>query len=167
MTPRLRVSPALALTLFVASAVLAGWSLRRALQTDTASAPAPVSPIPGSAAVDPPAPLATGRLAAAVGKDPFHPERRRPALRFRFPGEGLPSAATEAAPAAAFKLIGTATMPEGRSFAMCQWGAEPPKLVRIGESVGDLTLKKVEPGRAVFLTAGGKRLEVQVPKAGS
>jgi hypothetical protein len=107
-------------------------------------------------------------LAAAVGKDPFHPERRRPSLRFRFPGEGSPSPATDSAPAATvFKLIGTAIMPEGRGFAMCQWGAEPPKLVRIGETVGTLTLKKVEPGRAVFLTTGGKRFEVQVPKAGS
>jgi hypothetical protein len=50
---------------------------------------------------------------------------------------------------------------------MCQVGAEPPKLVRIGERVGQLTLKGIEPGRAVFLTAGGKRYEVQVPKAGS
>ena len=46
-------------------------------------------------------------------------------------------------------------------------GAEPPKLVRIGERVGQLTLKGIEPGRAVFLTAAGKRYEVQVPKAGS
>jgi hypothetical protein len=168
MNRRLRVSPSVALTLFIASAVLVGWSLQRALLTDALPGPARVSPIPGSTTVDPPVPLATATLAAAVGKDPFHPERRRPSLRFRFPGEGSPSTATEATPAtAAFKLIGTATMPEGRSFAMCQWGAEPPKLVRIGESVGNLTLKKVEPGRAVFLTAGGKRFEVQVPKAGS
>jgi hypothetical protein len=168
MTRRLGVSPTVALALLVASVVLAGWSFRRALLTDTLPAPARVSPAASTATADPPVPLATAQLAAAVGKDPFHPERRRPSLRFRFPGEGSPAAAAAAAPAAAaFKLIGTATMAEGRSFAMCQWGTEPPKLVRIGESVGDLTLKKVEPGRAVFLTAGGKRFEVQVPKAGS
>lgn len=58
-------------------------------------------------------------------------------------------------------------MPEGRGFAMCQWGADPPRLVRIGESVGGLTLKGIQPGRAIFLTGGGKRYEVQVPKAGT
>jgi hypothetical protein len=163
-----RVHPGLALAALLGSAGLAGWSLERALVLDSLPAiPAPV-PLRTTLAAEPPSPLATARLAEAVGKDPFHPERRRPSIRFRFPGEGSPASDTAKGPTPdSFKLIGTALMPEGKGFAMCQVGAEQPKLVRIGERLGDLTLKVIAPGRAVFVNPGGKRLELQVPKAGS
>ncbi len=165
MTPR--VPPAAALAAFMMSAGLALWSLGRAVDLDRLSSVASAASIPRLSGAGHRQPLASAELDKAVGKDPFHPERRRPAIRFQLPGEGPPASGEAAAEPTPFKLIGTATMPEGRGFAMCQWGADPPKLVRIGESVGDLTLKAVEPGRAVFRTSGGKRYEVQVPKAGS
>jgi len=163
-----RVYPGLALAALLACAGLTGWSLERALVLDPLPAIPATMPFRSMLAAESRSPLATARLARAVGKDPFHPERRRPTLRFRFPGEGSAASATVDAPSSgSLKLIGTAIMPEGKGFAMCQVGAEPPKLVRIGERVGQLTLKGIEPGRAVFLTAAGKRYEVQVPKAGS
>ena len=116
----------------------------------------------------PNASTAATRLAAAVDQDPFHVERRRPAVRFRLPGEAL---AQDSVPAAAagtpFLLIGTAVLAEGRGFAMCQWGSEPPRLVRVGERVGDLTLRVVARGRATFTDGNGRRMEVRVPKAGT
>jgi hypothetical protein len=165
MTPR--VPPSVALAALVTSAGLALWSLGKAVDLDQLSSVAAAASVPEPAGAGHRLPLASAELEKAVGKDPFHPERRRPAVRFQLPGEEPPDSGKAGATPAAFKLIGTATMSEGRGFAMCQWGADPPKLVRIGESVGDLTLKAVQPGRAVFLTTGGKRYEVQVPKAGS
>jgi hypothetical protein len=163
-----RVHPGLAVAALLASTGVAAWSLQRALVVNQLSVIPAAVPFQNAFAREPRSTLAIARLAGAVGKDPFHPERRRPTLRFRFPGEGAPASATTDAPSSgSLKLIGTAIMPEGKGFAMCQVGAEPPKLVRIGERVGQLTLKGIEPGRAVFLTAAGKRYEVQVPKAGS
>jgi hypothetical protein len=105
---------------------------------------------------------------AAVEADPFNPARRRPAVAFRLPGEGIPEPQTPATTeAGSLALIGTAVLPEGRSFAMCRVGTEAPRVVRVGEQVGGFTLKTVSQGRAVFLTAQGTTLEVGVPKAGS
>jgi hypothetical protein len=165
MTPQARVSPALALAVFLASLGGAAWSFRRAVLTDPLPSAAVVGPWSAAATAGIRVPVTATKLADAVGKDPFHPERRRPSQRFQLPGEAAP--AVSAASSELFKLIGTATMAEGKGFAMCQLGAEPPKLVRIGESIGDLTLKNVQPGRAVFVRSDGKRYEARVPKAGS
>ena len=160
------LSPALALAVFLSSLGGAAWSFRRAVLTDSLPTAAAVAPRSTAVAVGTRVPVTATKLAAAVGKDPFHPERRRPSQRFRLPGEGSTAGNDTTQTAGVFKLIGTATMAEG-GFAMCQLGAEPPKLVRIGERIGDLTLKNVQPGRALFLTSGGKRYEARVPKAGS
>ena len=162
-----RVHPGFALATLLVCAALAGWSLQRALVLEQLPALIAMAPVPSTLDAEPRLPLASARMAQAVGKDPFHPERRRPTLRFRFPGEASAVPAAGAPSSGPFKLIGTAVMSSGKSFAMCQVGAEPPKLVRIGEQFGELTLKGVAPGRAVFLTAAGKRYEVLVPKAGS
>jgi hypothetical protein len=165
MTVLPRVSPALALTVFLSSLGGAAWSFRRALLTDPLPSAGAVTLGANAATPDIRVPVTATKLAAAIGKDPFHPERRRPAQRFRLPGEAAPGA--DVVSSEPFKLIGTAAMAEGKGFAMCQLGAEPPKLVRIGESIGGLTLKSVQPGRASFVRSDGKRYEARVPKAGS
>jgi hypothetical protein len=50
---------------------------------------------------------------------------------------------------------------------MCQRGADAPKLVRVGETYGDLMLRSVQPGRAVFRAKDGATLELRVSKAGA
>lgn len=161
--------PWIALVAVLASGGIAGYAFWRAIvlePLDTAAEglgmvtiPAPVVP----AEADPDA------LQAAVDLDPFHPERRRPPERFRLPDDPVPepSQALAARDPEAVRLIGTVVMPEGRSFAMCQFSGEPPKLVRLGETVGDLTLRAVDQGLAVFVTAGGATVEARVPKAGT
>jgi hypothetical protein len=163
----IRISPAFAALVLLGSAGIAAQTVRHALSPAVAPAASQSGSFPSTPKVSGPPAMTPAKLLAAVGKDPFHPERRRPAMRFRLPGEGLPNAPDSAATPRPFKLIGTAAMAEGSGFAMCQLGEDAPKLVRIGESFGGLTLKRVLPGSAVFLTAAGKRYEVQVPKAGS
>jgi hypothetical protein len=98
--------------------------------------------------------------AAAVRHDPFRPERRPPSERFRLPGEGEPKSG-DTAPTPAIRLIGTAVIGDG-GFAMCQRASEAPKLVRVGEKFGELTLRSVQQGRAVFRAADGTSVEVRV-----
>jgi|HigsolmetaAR202D_1030399.scaffolds.fasta_scaffold04971_6 hypothetical protein len=108
-------------------------------------------------------------LRAAVEADPFHPERRRPTVPFRFPGEEEREATTvaAAAPAGPVRVVGTAVLPDGKSFALCEWPGRAPRLVRVGETVEGLTLKRVEIGRAVFVSRTGETVVVDVPKAGT
>jgi hypothetical protein len=105
------------------------------------------------------------RMAAAVDKDPFHPERRRPDQPFRLPDEGAPP---PGAPAEIVgpRLIGTGVAPGG-GFAICQLPGGPARLIHVGEKLGNLTLHSVEPGRATFTTASGDSVVVRVPRTGS
>jgi hypothetical protein len=104
--------------------------------------------------------------AAAVEHDPFRPERRRPAERFRLPGERGPNTAAAPSSLPPIRLIGTAVIGDG-GFAMCQRASDAPKLVRVGEKFGDLTLRSVRQGRAVFRAADGTSVEVRVIPAAS
>lgn len=156
----------LALTGVAASAGLVCWSASRAIHLEPLPSASLVSaerPLP---AFTHPADARSDLLRAAVDLDPFNQERRRPAIAFRLPGEGVADSAVVHPPGATLTLIGTAVIPGG-GFAMCQWAGESPKLVRLGERVGTYTLKTLEQGKATFLTSSGTTLEVRVPKAGS
>jgi hypothetical protein len=168
-TGRPWLSPRAALAVFVGCGALAFWTLRRALELDAAAATRSVRSRGALVRPAPTAGVSASRLTAAVAKDPFHVARRRPAVRFRLPGEALPSDSTAATTETAgqVQLIGTAMLPHGHGFAMCQWGAEPARLVRVGERVGDLTLRFVGRGRATFVNRQGRSMEVRVPKAGT
>jgi hypothetical protein len=114
--------------------------------------------------------LATDQVLAAVEKDPFRADRRRPATAFRLQTESgatharaVPAAAVTAT---AVRVIGTAVLPQGGGFAICQRTGGSPTLVRLGGTLGDLTLKAVEPGAATFLTAAGATLVVRVAQSG-
>ena len=107
-------------------------------------------------------------LLIAVGKDPFHPERRRPGRRFQLPADQAALAARrleDQTTAASLRLVGTAVNGDGGGFAMCAWQGGTPRIVRVGERVSGWTLVKVTPGAAEFTTPGG-RVVVRVPKAG-
>lgn len=97
--------------------------------------------------------------------DPFSPDRRAPATRFRFPGEPAPN--ERSVTVAALKLIGVALIADGRSFALVQAGSDAPRLVRVGEQVGGYTLRRVDRDRAVFAGPDGKSQEYRVTKAGT
>jgi hypothetical protein len=161
----------LAFAAFSSSAALLGWMLWHAVQPDQVAPPAPVA---RSVQVGQDAPAARGysleRLLAAVAKDLFHPERRRPGARFRLPADLAAAAAhrQEAeAPERSLRVIGTAVAPDGGGFAMCAWAGGSPRIVRVGERVGAWVLRRVSPGAAEFTTSAGQTIVVRIPKAGS
>jgi hypothetical protein len=155
----------------LASAGMLARELRRALVAE----PAPIGVVP----LDPPAiaPFeprpAPGRAAAlaAVEVDPFRPDRSRPAERFRLPGDVLAAAEPEAPepvrPAPAVRLIGTVMLPDGGALAMAQLGEDSPRVVRVGEKIGEYVLRTVQRGGATFVSAAGERVELVVPRPGS
>ena len=110
-------------------------------------------------------PALASELDRAIDLDPFHPERRRPQIRYELPGSA-PLETPQVTPAESVELIGTVVAASGRSFAMCQTSAGP-QLVRIGEKIAGFTLKSVEQGSAVFVSPDGKVINVRVKKTGS
>ena len=109
------------------------------------------------------APHSAQRLLSAVEQDPFQPARRRPAQRFRMPGDAPVAVQT---PVSDVRVVGTAVGPDG-GFAMCSWAGGAPRIVRVGQRVGDWTLSKVTPGAAEFTAATGSTMVVRIAKAGT
>ena len=91
--------------------------------------------------------------------DPFRPGRRLPnelrRLAAARPDTILPAASV------AIRLLGTVVRPTG-SFAVCQLPPDIPRIVHLGERVGEMTLITLEQGRAVFQTPKGARLELSL-----
>ena len=113
-------------------------------------------------------------LAVAVAAAPFAPDRRPPVNRFRMPGRAAAAfeqrngvVGAEAAPTAAIQLLGTMVLPGGGGLALVRGMGEEPKLIRIGESVGTLILRKVQLGTAVFVTSDGSVVELEVVGQGA
>lgn len=108
---------------------------------------------------------------AAVAHDAFLPERIPMPTRYlpRAPGsaDSAEALTTARPPQGELVLIGVALLPEGRAVALCRWGTEPARLVRLGERIGDFRLSRVESGRAVFRAGDGRSFELAVRKAGS
>ena len=159
----------LALLACVGCAAVLGGVLWRALQLDPIDAPSRGT---GEAEwVDDAAPSAAyplERVLAAVAKDPFHPERRRPGARFQLPADLAAARRQETQGASAsVRVIGTAVAPDGGGFAMCAWAGGSPRIVRVGEHAGEWVLKRVTQGAAEFTTPAGQSVVVRIPKAGS
>lgn len=112
-------------------------------------------------------PALVSELDRAVDLDPFHPERRRPQIRYELPGTALPEKPEANVPVAdPVELLGTVVVAGGRSFAMCQ-SSVGTQVVHVGEKIAGFTLKSVEQGSAVFVSPEGKVMNVRVKKTGS
>ncbi|HEU5186688.1 MAG TPA: hypothetical protein VFU01_19100 [Gemmatimonadaceae bacterium] len=101
-----------------------------------------------------------------IDNDPFSADRQLPAARARAV-ESYASAGAIAVPPEAVRLLGTVIRPGGKSFVVYQLPSEVPKTLRLGETVGGMTLADVAPGRATFRTQRGARVELSLAKAGS
>lgn len=161
--PRIQASGA-GLLAAMALVVASGW---RAVRHQPISVP-PTDRVAAIPAADPT--LASGyslaRVMDAVDKDPFHPARRRPGKRFQLPGDLAAMAARQHdSDQSSVRLIGTAVNGNGGGFAMCALQGGTPRIVRVGEHVGQWTLTKVTPGAAEFATPAGS-VVIRVPKPG-
>jgi len=101
-----------------------------------------------------------GDRTAELTRDPFRAGGRLPnelARAAAAPETALPVSI------AAVGLLGT-VVHSGRGFALCQLPGDVPRIVHLGEKLGDLTLIALEQGRAVFQAPRGARLELTLTK---
>lgn len=101
---------------------------------------------------------------ASLASDPFNADRTLPG---EADGEvvAAPDSAASAPPPEV-KLLGTVV--RGTSpFALCQLASDAPRIVHVGEKVGDLTLVSLDQGRATFRARTGAQVELSLSKQGS
>jgi hypothetical protein len=157
---RIAIGAALAATVLVSAS---GW---RATHFDKMPRTGPVSMERRTAHLGSYRPALVSELDRAVDADPFHPERRRPQIRYELPGSGPEKPPASEPVADPVELLGTVVVAGGRSFAMCQSSAGT-QVVHVGEKVAGFTLRSVEQGSAVFVSPQGKVMNVRVKKTGS
>lgn len=155
-----------AIAAFTISALLAGWTLVRAIRLD-ALPETVASPFDASGAIAVPPPRASIDMTAAVENDLFDPDRSAPEKPYRLPGEENLSGSVESVEAPPPVVLGTAMMGPGHSFATCQLPDGLPVIVRVGDRLGDFTVRSIERGRVGFTTATGKKLDIPALKTGT
>ena len=106
-----------------------------------------------------------GDITATIAADLFAPDRTAPTIPYR-----IARVAAGISPLVVVQpvvVIGTVINANGRSFAMCQLGADAPRVVYVGQRIGTLTLVSVGQGSAVFTNETGARVVINALKAGS
>lgn len=87
----------------------------------------------------------------AVARDPFRPDRTRPARRYQLPGDRVAGARSRLSAAASrMRLIGTAMLSDDVGLAAIEIPGRPGRVMRVGETVEGLTLISVTRGVATF-----------------
>lgn len=97
-----------------------------------------------------------------VPDDPFDPDRGAVVSQA---GNAVPPPPVVAdAPVA---LLGTVVRAGGGSVAVCRIGNEPPRVLRVGERIGALTLLDVGQGSAAFRDTSGARVSLHIATPGA
>jgi hypothetical protein len=113
------------------------------------------------------------RVLAAVARDPFRPDRRRPPGRYRLPGEAMPSVApvytaptyTAPPPSYAFRALGTVILPDGSGLAAVAGQSGEGRVLRVGQSIEGFRVVRVAPG-VVTLQGADTTLVLRTPEGG-
>ena len=134
-------------------------NLRGDARVVTAAAADPVSRVAASVTAAPR--LDLSRL---IARDPFSPLRAAPDVPYRI--EGVTATPAAIIDTRSVRLLGTVVRASGRSFAMCQFGGEPARMVFPGQRIGGMTLESVSQGSAVFIDGAGARIVVRVSRTG-
>ena len=148
--------------------VAMGYNASRVFSKALAISPTPMGP-KGELAVHGHAEPAIDTLDVweAVDLDPFRKDRTAAEVRYRLPRAKADSAEKVADEPAAVTLLGTVMQTDGSGIALCQLGNEPPVMIRPGQRIGGLTLKRVDQAMATFVSPHGQQTTLSVSKGGS
>jgi hypothetical protein len=147
------------------SVIVVGWSLANALRVEAlpslpAGNVASIESIKRGPIVPP------TDVESAVDNDLFAADRSAPDVPYRMPGEARPDDKPVAEPTKP-TVVGTVVATDGRSFALMQLGNDRPKLVHVGDKVGEWSVKAIGRGKVTIVApATGNRVDVTVPKTG-
>jgi len=100
---------------------------------------------------------------ATLASDPFSPDRALPGETEADPP--APPDTTLSAAADDIRLLGT-VVHGSTPFALCQLSSDAPRIVHVGEQLGDLTLISLDQGRATFRARTGTQVELSLSKPG-
>ena len=154
-TPAMRM----ALVVLGASVLVFFWTLVRALRAQPVANAAPTTLV-GLDAVKRPPNRPISDIQVAVDNDLFSPDRSPPDTPYRMPGE-----ASDDKPRVEPQkpiVLGTAVASDGHSFATLQLGMESPRLVRVGDRIGEWTVRSIARGKVVLEGSEGSRAELGV-----
>ena len=157
--------PLASLLAVAAAALLFGASLLSAVRAGNPPAvdasPSSAAPAIAAPPLDPPR---DSGATVALASDPFSPDRSLPGDAAADPSE--PGDSVAPVLAAEVKLLGTVV--RGVSpFALCQLPSDAPRIVHVGERLGDLTLISLDQGRATFRARSGTQVELSLFRPGS
>ena len=162
--PARLVGPSLGLILSMAACIVAASPLANPVRL-ASSASIREAGRPTNATVGP-RPERAEQQRVTIAADPFRPDRGPPGTLAWMEDAGT-GASEQRGPELPLLLIGTAVSPNGGGFAMCKVGAEPARVVRLGETYAGYTLSEVAQGRATFRTETGDQVELHVSRMGS
>lgn len=114
------------------------------------------------------------RVLAAVARDPFRPDRRRPPGRYLLPGEAMPAVApaysapaySEPARSYPYRALGTVIMPDGTGLAAVAGQGGQGRVLRVGQSIDEFRVTRVAPG-VVTLQGPDTTLVLRTPEGGA
>ncbi len=156
-TPAMRI----ALVLLGASVLVFAWTLVRALRAQPI--PTAVSTtLVGLDAVKRAPARQVANIQAGVENDLFSPDRSAPDTPYRMPGENNANDKPRVEPQKPI-VLGTAVASDGHNFATVQLGMDSPKLVRVGDKIGEWTVRSIVRGKVVLEGTEGNRAELGVP----
>ena len=159
-TPAMRV----ALAIFGASVVVFLWTMARALRAEALPTAVPTTLV-GLEAIKrvPNRPVAD--IQVGVDNDLFSPDRTAPETPYRMPGENNPNDKARVEPMKPV-VLGTAVASDGHNFATLQFGSDSPKLVRVGDKIGEWTVRSIARNKVVLEGPEGSRAELGVLNPG-
>jgi hypothetical protein len=157
----------LALLALSLSFVFFGWSIFRAVNpgdvvpTGSASTPQVLAP-------EVFVPVRSAQISQAVDRDPFNPMRTRPAQPYRLASELAAIATTQQR--ARLRWAGVIMQADGTPFrlsvALGTGNNAPVQTMKIGEVIGDYTLKVFDMKRATFQSSSGELVLLTNPRPG-
>ncbi len=148
------------------SIIVVGWTLANALRAEALPALPPSNVVSVEGIKRGPLVPPTD-VEAAVDNDLFAADRNAPDVPYRMPGESRPDDKPVAEPMKPI-VVGTVVATDGRSFALMQLGTDRPKLVHVGEKIGEWSVKAIGRGKVTIVApTTGNRVDVTVPKTGT
>jgi hypothetical protein len=158
----------LALVALVLSGIFFGWSMLRAIKPAEVVAasdrgtPTVVMPEEHGTPV-------SAQISSAVDRDPFNPLRTRPAQPYRLASELAAIATTQQR--ARLRWSGVIMNGDGTPFrlavALGTGNNAPVQTMKIGEVIGDYTLKGFDARSATFQSANGELVLITNPRPGT
>ena len=154
-----------ALAVLAVAVIVTGWTLVHALRVEAIPDPPPME-IASLETIRRGAARPIANVSATVDNNVFSIDRTAPSAPYRMPGDPDPNAKPAVVPEKPL-VLGTAVATDGRSFATVALADGRPKLVHVGDKIGEWIVKAIERSKVTLMSTSGIRLDVTVPKPGT